>query len=161
SSLRDEISPELDMVVLRALAKDPDDRYQTAEEMDADLERVSRGLPVSAETEEAATMILSRGGIPTDATTVIRPSGGGRPPVYAPPPPVYYEEPPAHKRTVWPWLLALVLLAGAAIAGWYVYKQVQGQLNSSKPIAVPYVVGIREPQAFAKVSSEGLTPVIS
>ena len=30
-------------VVLRALAKDPEDRYQTAEEMDADLERVARG----------------------------------------------------------------------------------------------------------------------
>jgi beta-lactam-binding protein with PASTA domain/tRNA A-37 threonylcarbamoyl transferase component Bud32 len=161
SDLRDDVPHELDMVILRALAKDPDDRYQTAEQMDAELERVSRGLPVSQETEDAATMILSGTGIPADATTVIRPTGGPRPPVYAPPPPVYYEEPPPHRRTVWPWLLALVLLAGAAVAGWYVYKQVQGQLNSSKPIAVPYVVGIREPLAYERVRAAGLTPVIS
>ncbi|HEY2935795.1 MAG TPA: Stk1 family PASTA domain-containing Ser/Thr kinase, partial [Gaiellaceae bacterium] len=161
SALREDVPHELDMVILRALAKDPDDRYQTAEEMEAELDRVSRGLPVSQETEEAATMILSGGGIPTDATTVIRPAGGPRPPVYAPPPPVYYEEPPPHRRTVWPWLLALVLLAGAAVAGWYVYQQVQGQLNSSKPIAVPYVVGIREPLAYERVRAAGLTPVIS
>jgi serine/threonine-protein kinase len=160
SALRDGISPELDMVVLRALAKDPDDRYQTAEEMDAELERVSRGLPVSAETEEAATMILSGGFGATDTTSVLRPTGGPRPPVYAPPP-VYYEEPPPRRRAIWPWLLAIFLLAAAAVAGWYVYKQVQGQLNSSKPVAVPYVVGIRESLAYAHVQQAGLTPVIS
>jgi eukaryotic-like serine/threonine-protein kinase len=160
SALRDDVPHELDMVVLRALAKDPDDRYQTAEEMDAELDRVSHGRPVSPETEEAATMILTGAVSPAEATTVIRPSRGVRPPVYAPSP-VYYEEPPPHRRALWPWLLALVLLAGAAIAGWYVYKQVQDQLNTSKPIAVPYVVGIREPQAFSKVRAAGLTPVIS
>jgi len=160
SALRDDVPHELDMVVLRALAKDPEDRYQTAEEMDAELDRVSRGQPVSPETEEAATMILTGAVSPTEATTVIRPSRGSRPPVYAPPP-VYYEEPPPRRRAIWPWLLALVLLAGAAIAGWYVYEQVQDQLNTSKPIAVPYVVGIREPQASAKVRAAGLTPVIS
>src|SRR5213596_2584657 len=33
SEVRDDIPDDLDMVVLRALAKDPEDRYQTAEEM--------------------------------------------------------------------------------------------------------------------------------
>ena len=80
--------------------------------------------------------------------------------MYAPPP-VYYEEPGPHRRAIWPWLLALLLLAGAAVAGWYVYQQVQDQLATTKPIAVPYVVGIREPQAFAKVKAAGLSPVIS
>src|SRR5947209_6137043 len=37
STKRPEIPPDLDMIVLRALAKNPDDRFQTAEEMDADL----------------------------------------------------------------------------------------------------------------------------
>ena len=50
------------MIVLRALAKDPEDRYQTAEEMDAELERVARGLAVTTETEEAATTVLSGAG---------------------------------------------------------------------------------------------------
>ena len=42
-----EVPHDLDTVVLRALAKDPHDRYQSAEEMDADLARVAaaaRGL---------------------------------------------------------------------------------------------------------------------
>src|SRR5437870_2587320 len=50
SKLRPDIPPELDKVVLRALAKSPDDRYQSADEMEADLERVARGAPVSAAT---------------------------------------------------------------------------------------------------------------
>ena len=37
------ISPELDAVVLKALAKNPDNRYQTAAEMRADLVRVHSG----------------------------------------------------------------------------------------------------------------------
>ena len=32
---------DLDMVVMRTLAKSPDDRYQSADEMEADLDRVA------------------------------------------------------------------------------------------------------------------------
>ena len=44
STLRPEVSHDLDAVVMRALAKDPDQRYDSAEEMDADLARVARGV---------------------------------------------------------------------------------------------------------------------
>ena len=57
----------LDLIVLRALAKNPRNRYQSAEEMDADLERVGRGLNVSDTTETAATMVLA-GGPGADST---------------------------------------------------------------------------------------------
>ena len=56
--LRPDVPPDLDMVVMRALAKDPDDRYQSADEMEADLERVARGAPVSATTIDTATQII-------------------------------------------------------------------------------------------------------
>src|SRR5213595_2277230 len=49
SAKRAEIPRDLDMIVLRALAKDPAERYQSAEEMDADLARVARGVAVSPE----------------------------------------------------------------------------------------------------------------
>ena len=40
STHRPEIPRDLDYVILRALAKDPSERYHSAEEMDADLERI-------------------------------------------------------------------------------------------------------------------------
>src|SRR5438477_12193913 len=43
SERRPGLPHELDLVVTRALAKDPADRYQSAEEMDADLESFLRG----------------------------------------------------------------------------------------------------------------------
>jgi serine/threonine-protein kinase len=42
------LSPDIDAVVARALAKDPADRYQSAEEMAADISRVLAGLPAQA-----------------------------------------------------------------------------------------------------------------
>jgi len=41
SSRRPEISPELDALVLRLLAKDPDDRYQTADELHEAIETIA------------------------------------------------------------------------------------------------------------------------
>ena len=77
STIRHEIPRDLDLVVLRALAKEPADRYRTAKEMDRDLELVGRGEAVGPETEEAATMVLR--GETTAATAVAPP---GRPPSY-------------------------------------------------------------------------------
>jgi eukaryotic-like serine/threonine-protein kinase len=63
SELRDDVPEDLDMIALRALAKDPEDRYQTAAEMDADLARIQRGLAVSSETTDAATAVLAGAGL--------------------------------------------------------------------------------------------------
>src|SRR5881227_918989 len=58
SARRPDIPRDLDLIVMRALAKDPDDRYASAEEMDADLERFLRGAAISPLTEESATQIM-------------------------------------------------------------------------------------------------------
>src|SRR5436853_62243 len=68
SEKRREVPHELDSIVLRALAKDPADRYQSTEEMDADLARASRGQAVAPETEEAATQVLRGAGAATLAS---------------------------------------------------------------------------------------------
>ena len=59
SARRPEIPRDLDLVVLRALAKEPADRYRSAGELDRDLELVARGEAVGTETETAATMVLA------------------------------------------------------------------------------------------------------
>jgi beta-lactam-binding protein with PASTA domain/predicted Ser/Thr protein kinase len=157
SARRPDIPKALDLVILRALAKDPAARYQSAEEMDAELERVGRGLSVSRETEEAATMFL-RGAafgdgaptsiVPADAATQVR----GRPPADD-----YFDySAPVRERSLWPWLLAVLLVAGAVIAGFYVYRQIQDQLNQAKPVGVPYLVGIKEANAVQNIHDLGL-----
>ena len=95
SAKRADVPRDLDMVVMRALAKDPSERYQSAEEMDADLRRINRGVAISPVTEEAATAIISRP--PAEVTAIT--SHAPRPPApYAPPAAYYdYDEPPRRR----------------------------------------------------------------
>jgi eukaryotic-like serine/threonine-protein kinase len=166
SKIRPEIPEELDQVVLRALAKAPEDRYQTAEEFAEDLHRVEAGLPLAPETAEAATALLTAptaaaaiGGttevLPDEATRVAapRPTTPAQPPAYRPP--YMYDEPPPKRRRWVPWLLVALLLAAAGFAGWYVYTQIQEQLEASQPVAVPNVVGLREELAVDKIEEAG------
>jgi beta-lactam-binding protein with PASTA domain len=72
---------------------------------------------------------------------------------------VYYDyEEPVRSRPVWPWIIALLLVAGALVAGWAVYNQIQAQLNEARPVAVPDLRGLREPQAVTQVLEAGLEP---
>ena len=148
SRLRPEVPRDLDFVVMRALAKGPAERYQTADEMDADLARVARGVAVSPETEEAATAIIAQ---PITAATVAQPPVG-------PPPPVYYDydEPVERRRPVWPWLLALALVVLAGFAGWLAYNQIRKQLNATKQITVGSYLRERESVARDQILSAGL-----
>jgi beta-lactam-binding protein with PASTA domain/predicted Ser/Thr protein kinase len=160
SEVRSEVPEDLDLIVVRALAKDPADRYQTAEEMDADLARVARGLGVSAETADAATAVLAGAGI-SGAPTRIEPKptrvAPPQPPARTPPAAYYgYEGPPRRSRSIWPWLLVLLLLVGAGVAAWFGYGKIRDQLNANKPVAVPYVVGLKERLAVKKIRDKGL-----
>src|SRR4051812_31153016 len=158
SAHRAEIPRELDKIVMRALAKDAHDRYQTAEEMDADLARVAGGGTVSRVTEEAATAIIARppAAAPAAATAVTQlqtPS-----PPYTPPAAYYdYDEP--RRRAIWPWLIALALVAGAIVGAYFLYQQIQDQLSSST-VRVENYVGLREINAVRKIGDIGLQPSV-
>ncbi|MFF7970558.1 Stk1 family PASTA domain-containing Ser/Thr kinase [Streptomyces sp. NPDC007905] len=69
-----EITPEMDAIVLKALVKDPNYRYQSADEMRADIEACLDGQPVAA---TAAMGGMGYGGYPDDQpTTALRADAG-------------------------------------------------------------------------------------
>ena len=156
STHRPEIPRDLDYVVLRALAKDPADRYHSAEEMDSDLERIARGIGVSAETAEAATTVLSRSEADEAATTV---GGAGEGTTYTPGRYYEYDEAP-RRRALWPWLLAVLLVAGALVGGWFAYQALQDQLSAAEPVAVPDVKGLTEELAVAEINEADLEDLV-
>ncbi|HZT84059.1 MAG TPA: Stk1 family PASTA domain-containing Ser/Thr kinase [Gaiellaceae bacterium] len=155
SRLRPEVPHDLDAVVMRALAKDPDERYGSAEEMDADLARVARGVSVSEKTEEAMTHVLAGAGSSTAATIVARPRTVTAPPPYRPPSPYYEEVRP--RRSSWPWLLGLLAAAIAAGAGYLLYQKIENLQRSTAPVAVPDVGGEVQRLAVQALKAQGFS----
>jgi len=141
------VSPAMEQVVMRALAKDPALRFSSAKQMAEELGRVSRGQSASADTQQATRVIAAGeatrviGGPPEGATSIMR-----QPP--PPPPP----ERPAPRRSAWPWVLVLVLLALAAVAGYVVYSMLSGN-DKTVPDAV---IGQSCQQAQATLKADGL-----
>ena len=151
-----EVPHELDLVVLRALAKDSDDRYQTAREMDADLGRVAQGLPVAHETEEAATAVLvgrrPRGrdagraeprraepGRACHRPTTAAPGRGGR----------------CGRGCSQP-----CCSASRASRATSSTTKVDKRLSANATVQVPFVQGITEGLARDKITNAGLEPIV-
>jgi tetratricopeptide (TPR) repeat protein/TolB-like protein/predicted Ser/Thr protein kinase len=55
STLNQEIPHALDAIIIKAMAKDPKDRYQSAVEVRDDLMRLSAGMPVTAKVPPTST----------------------------------------------------------------------------------------------------------
>jgi len=155
SDLRPDIPPDLDLVVLRALAKDPADRYLSASAMDADLETVARGGHVPGDTSDAATIVLAGGRAP-DAATAVTQATRGAPPTAAGRPPDY--EPIGRRRPLWPWLLGLGAILGALVVGWLFYTGALDPFGGAETVAVPYVGGLPQAAAIKAIQDKGLTP---
>jgi beta-lactam-binding protein with PASTA domain len=145
SDRRPDVPADLDLVVVRALAKEPADRYASAAAMDADLETVARGGRVAAETAEAATMVLSgeRALDATAATQVVRR-------------PLQPYEPPDRTRSLWPWLVGIGAVLALLVAAWFLYEPIKDQFQGADTVAVPYVVGIQAALAVQDIEDEGL-----
>jgi serine/threonine-protein kinase len=67
----------LEAVILRAMAKNPADRYATAEDLHADLQRFAQGVPVLAPEVMGGMLTQAMIGGPGSATTVLQSPVGG------------------------------------------------------------------------------------
>src|SRR5882757_7034237 len=69
-----EVPPWADAIVLKAMQKDPADRYQSAGEMRNDIQRALSGMPIAAQTRAdmyAGTRAMAPGMMPAGATSAI------------------------------------------------------------------------------------------
>jgi len=137
-----DVPPRLDAVVMKCLAKNPANRYQSAEELAADLERVKQGKDVEA------TPLLAGAG---DATQIIaRPS-----PTQVLPAP----EPEGSSRKVWLGVLIGSLIFALLAAGGYLIAQVLNNKDAAQAFQLPDVTGKTFEAAKSQLEGLGLTVV--
>src|SRR5919199_6804260 len=99
SAVNPDVPDALDSIVMKALAKNPDNRYSSALEMREDLERFAQGETVSATPVMPTETMMAPG--PRGGTRVIPQAG-----------PVYEE--PERRRRAWPAVLVVLLVLGVA-----------------------------------------------
>ena len=136
SQLDPAVTPQIDTIVLTALAKRPEDRYQTAAEMRADVERAIAGLPVTAPVP-----VLS-----TD-TAVMAPIGAVA--AYAP------AADDAKTRSPWFWVLLTLGVLAVGIGTLFVGRALFGT-PAVERVTVPNVVGLPVTQVQAELAKQGL-----
>ena len=141
SELNPDVTPAIDAIVLKAMAKNPANRYQSAAEMRADLLRAAAGRPV------AATPVLP----PAERTAILAPgSTRALPAAGGPVPP---GTPPARgRRGVTYALLALGIVALLALAGFGTSYLLR---NNNPDVTVPDVKGLTQAEATSALEDEG------
>jgi serine/threonine-protein kinase len=139
------VPPELERVIMTCLAKSPNDRYQSADDLRADLLRFRRGQAVQGTAITAAVV-----SVPDATSTMVA--------VPAAPVPIATKgAPPKKKRGP---VVAVVLLLLALIAAVAILLVTQlGDDGSSASIPVPPVVGETVAAAKLHLAAQKLTNV--
>ncbi len=154
----------LESVVMRALAKDPTQRYQSADQMGIELDRVRQGLPISDETSVigAATIAMTR----LASETLVAPPLPPREP-----PPTRGGNP--NRKRLWILLLVLGVVLLAVVAGVYAFTRgdsaggggggatTASTATTSALVEIPDLVGQTQAAATAALEQLGLVVLIT
>ncbi|WP_194948907.1 Stk1 family PASTA domain-containing Ser/Thr kinase [Actinomyces trachealis] len=157
SSLAADVPESLDRVVLKALAKVRDDRYQDSAHMRSDLLAASQGLAVIAPAVDSWSQATAF--IPVQRQPVST-SPAPAPPS-APASEESEEEPKRSNTWVW-WLVGAIALLVAMLGGLYASGAIGGREPSDRPTQaataapVPDIAGQSEAEAKAAVEAAGL-----
>lgn len=144
SGANPDVPASLDGIVLTAMAKAPEDRYQTAEEMRQDLWAALQGrAPVASAPVAAAGMAIAAEDAPTRMMTQ------AVPPATAPPDQGYrvLEEPPSSNLAFVVGTFALLITLGVLV--WLVFDLLGGtDTTVADSVEVPQVVGLSAADAI-------------
>lgn len=144
SQIDPAVPPALDGLVMKALAKDPDDRYQTAADFRSDVERAIAGIPV---TTSIPAVVPGAAAAAAAADTTQR--------FAATPAPVRTVESQDNKRSPWMWVgIAALILVVAALA-LFLGKVLFGNATAEQ-VTVPTVTGQTVSVAEKTLVSQGL-----
>jgi eukaryotic-like serine/threonine-protein kinase len=124
SKTNGDVTPQLDAVVMKCLAKNRDNRYQSAAELLRDLERLRQGAPVMATPVMAPTEVVRR----TATRTAVIPAG-------------YQEEEEEETRGRRSWGPLLLVLVILALLGIGLFLLARSLLAPAEAIEVPDVRG--------------------
>lgn len=139
SRVNPDVPAALDAIVLKALSKNRDNRYATAQQMQADLERFLSGQPVRA------TPVLS------DATTIAAPPATGTAVIRET---AYADDEPEKSRAGWWALSALGILLLFGLLAWLLFSNLIG--DEVPQVEVPRVVGMQVEDARDEIEDAGL-----
>ncbi|MGH2834725.1 MAG: Stk1 family PASTA domain-containing Ser/Thr kinase [Solirubrobacteraceae bacterium] len=139
-----QVSPALDAVVLRAMAKDPASRFAGADELIAALQQARAGIAPSP-------LPIANGAPPTAALLMPPLPPGDGPPDDA----ALAEAEEKRRRAGW---IAAAVAAAVIVAAILILLLLPGK---SGDVTVPDVTGQTQSAAIATLKNEGLVPVVS
>jgi beta-lactam-binding protein with PASTA domain/tRNA A-37 threonylcarbamoyl transferase component Bud32 len=148
--LNPSVPVELEAVIMKAMAKTPADRYQTADELRADLLRFAEGRPVVAGTlaptrsQPAVATTQAIGALGRTATLPITEGPAGSPPA----------EDPRRRKTRRLLIVLVVLLVVLALIAFFLARSL-GYLGGGS-FALPNVVGETQAVAVSTLEAKGL-----